>query len=318
MHTARIARSFSVTFCLCAALAAAAAARTLSLSEYAQELDRLSIMAGEASANPAAAEAAREELRGGWKVESGGQAFDVDTGWMLDCFDRLKASPDNRIRDQLLERIRALRADALAFVQPPPDSARARATLERILARREFHEVHGPSWLDRLKFRMELWIFRLLSRLFGSSSVPVINRVVVWILVAIAVLVLASFIYRAINKSAGLESIMLETPPAAAKKWRLWMEEAEEAAGRGLWREAIHLAYWAAISFLEESGTWRPDQARTPREYLRLLPAGSDERRALVTLTRQLERTWYGSERAGPDGFAAALADLEKLGCRRA
>ena len=80
---------------------------------------------------------------------------------------------------------------------------------------------------------------------------------------------------------------------------------------------AVNLAYWGGISFLEESGMWRPDQARTPREYLRLLPADSQHRATLSTLTRQLEVTWYGNQQASPDTFSETLIHLEELGCRQ-
>ena len=96
------------------------------------------------------------------------------------------------------------------------------------------------------------------------------------------------------------------------------MSEAQEAAASGLWREAVHLAYWAGISFLEEGSAWRPDKARTPREYLRLLPAASEHRSALSALTRQLEVTWYGNDPAGPDTFSETVTLLENLGCRQA
>ena len=316
MDTARIARLF-MTFCLCAP-AATAFGHTFSLSQYEAELDRLTALANRASANPAAAEAAVQDLRGGWKVESGGQVFAVDTTPMVEEFEKLKASGDNRIADRLLQRLGVLHADALAFDQQPRDSSRARAALGQILGRREFHQVHGPSWLDRLEFRIDTWISRVLSRFFGSSSVPVINRILVWVLVAIAALGVTFLVYRAIRQNARVESITLEAPPEAAKPWRLWIEESEAAAHKGLWREAIHLAYWSAISFLEERGLWRPDQARTPREYVRLLPSTSEQRSALSRLTRQLEATWYGREEAGPEAFAEALTQLENLGCRRA
>ncbi|MBV9624650.1 MAG: DUF4129 domain-containing protein [Acidobacteria bacterium] len=312
-----MARFCALIFCLCAALALGASGRSLSMPQYTSELDRLSALAAEAIDRPAAASMACEELRGGWNVESRGQVFDIDTAWMLDGFKKLKAKPDNAIRDQLLDRIMALRSDAQAFEEQPPDSAAARNALKQILGRREFHQVRGPSRLDRLKFRIQLWILRFLARFFGSSSVPVINRIVVWILVSIALLFAIFFVYRSIKQSARVESLMLETPSRVARNWRAWMEDSEAAGAKGLWREAIHLGYWAAVSFLEESGTWRPDQARTPREYLRLLPAESEQRSTLAILTGRLERTWYGSEQAGPDGFSETLANLEKLGCRR-
>lgn len=288
-----------------------------SSTEYASELDHLTAVAGQAESNPDSAGGALNELRGGWKVQGDGREFAVPTDELFDKFERLQKHPDSNVRDALLERLAAMKADAQAFQQTPQDSSGARTTLTQILARSEFHQVHGPTWFDRLKTRILSWIVHLLTIAFGSSSAPTVGRILVWGLVAVAVIALASFIYREMKRNARLETIMPEVLPVSAKQWRIWWEEAQAAAGKGMWRDAVHLAYWGGISFLEESGMWRPDQARTPREYLRLLPAESQHRAALGTLTRQLEVTWYGNEPAGADMFADTLTHLEELGCRQ-
>lgn len=318
MHAAR----FSIVTCVAVLwLAVGATAnplgRTYSISEYVTELDRLSTLADQARDNRHAASLALANLRGGWKVEDHGQTFDINTGGIVGQFEKLEKGPDSTVLDQVIERIAALKADAQGFQQVPTDATSSRAALNEILARREFHQVQGPTWLDRLKLKIQQWIFRFLSNLFGSSSVPVAGKILVWSLVSVAVLVLAFFVYRAMKQNARLETIMPEVLPVSAKKWSIWMAEAQAGAAKGLWRDAVHLAYWAGISFLEESGMWRPDQARTPREYLKLIPASSEHRPALSTLTRQLEVTWYGSQQAGPETFAEALTHLENLGCRQ-
>jgi len=198
------------------------------------------------------------------------------------------------------------------------DTTASRAKLGQILARSEFYRVHGPSSMDRLRNRILDWVFRLLSRLFGSSSAPTAGRVLVWSLVAIAVFTVAYFVYRTMRQNARQESFVPHGQPVSAKGWRLWMAEADAAAKNGAWREAVHLAYWAGISFLEERSAWRPDKARTPREYLRLLPAESAHRPALSALTRKLEVTWYGNDPAGPDTFSETVSLLEDLGCHPA
>ena len=84
---------------------------------------------------------------------------------------------------------------------------------------------------------------------------------------------------------------------------------------RGDWRDAVRFAYWSGITHLESKDVWRVDLARTPREYLRLLPAGSPHRDPLRGLTELLERVWYADEAATPDRFDEALARLKDLGC---
>jgi hypothetical protein len=293
--------------------------RVFSFPEYVAELDRISEFAKHTDTDSDSAASGIAELRGGWKVRSDGRVFEIPTGTLFDQFEKLQKHPDGEGRDRLLESIAAMKADAQGFQQAPPDasSSGVRAALTQILARREFHQVHGPTWLDRLKIKILSWIVHLLTVTFGSSAAPTVGRVFVWGLVAAAVLALAWFIYREMKRNARLETIMPEVLPVSAKQWRIWLAEAQAAAARGLWRDAVHLAYWGGISFLEESGMWRADQARTPREYLRLLPADSQHRAALSTLTRQLEVTWYGNQQAGPETFSQTLTHLEELGCRQ-
>jgi hypothetical protein len=102
----------------------------------------------------------------------------------------------------------------------------------------------------------------------------------------------------------------------SARDWRLWLEDARTAANAGQWRDAVHLAYWAGISHLEESGAWVPDRARTPREYLRLLSRASTVRAVLGDLTGQFESIWYGGRGAAAEDFQQTLRFLEQLGCR--
>jgi uncharacterized protein DUF4129 len=123
------------------------------------------------------------------------------------------------------------------------------------------------------------------------------------------------WMYRTIRSSAAHETILAGPLPVSAKEWTVWLAEARAAANRGDWRDAIHLAYWCSISYLEARGVWRPDRARTPREYLRLMPPSSADRPALAALTQGFELVWYGMQDADADAFAQALAQLKKLGC---
>jgi len=299
---------------VCTYALATESGRTFTPSEYASQLDRLSSLADSLDNDPHVADVAISDLRGNWKVQTEGHEFVVDTGWLIDRFR--KGVSDNTARDDLKRRLNDLKAEAQAFQEPFPDSASTRTKLDQILARSEFHQVHGPSWWDRLKYRVLEWISRILSRSFGSSAAPTAGRVLVWSLVGVAVLTLAYFVYRQIRQNARQESMIPNVVPVSAKGWRVWMAEAQAAAANGLWREAVHLAYWAGISFLEERSAWRPDKARTPREYLRLLPAESEHRSTLSALTRKLEVTWYGNDPAGPETFSETVALLETIGCR--
>jgi hypothetical protein len=317
MTLARSAAALLLFTC-CASLAAfGTMSHSYSFDQYISELDRLSLLANQAGNDASAARSAIDELRGGWTINAQGNSFDLSTSWFVSQFEKLEAGSNTDVQKQLLDRIATMKADALGYEQPAPDASAAQKTLEQILARKEFHQVHGPTWLDRLQYKIMEWLNALFSKFVSSSSVPIIGKSIIWGLVALAVLALAWLIYREMKRNARVDGLIPDVVPVSAKNWTVWLAEAEAAAAKGNWRDAVHLAYWAGISFLEASGTWRPDQARTPREYLRLISAGSELRPALSTLTRQLELTWYGYQAAGPESFAETMTQLERLGCRQ-
>jgi len=58
---------------------------------------------------------------------------------------------------------------------------------------------------------------------------------------------------------------------ASAIHWQLWLEDARRRSA-GLWREAIHFLYWAAIRGWSRNGFGRRTGADA-REYLALVAA---------------------------------------------
>jgi hypothetical protein len=291
-------------------MAEAPAPPTLSIPDYVAWLDRLLSGIGQTAGD--------EEIPPAWRVEASGRSFDVSNAWLLRDVRALRARPDQAARDRMLDRLRVLRSEAVSFQQPSPDASGSRALLNDILNRREFRDIHGPTWLDRLRQRVLQVVFDLIERLFGSSAIPTVSSLLVYALIGIAVIVLAAWTVRSIRRSAAAESVVPDRSLISQKESSVWLSEAHAAAARGNWREAVRLVYWCAVSFLEDRGAWRPDRARTPREYLRLLPPSSEERPGLAALTRTFELVWYGAEEADPQRFAEALAHLERMGCRSA
>jgi len=289
--------------------------RTMTVVEYAAWLERLASAVEPADAEPAPL---ARDVPANLRVETSGQAFDVSNMWVLNQLRELQSRPAPLARTRLVERLRMVAAEASAYEAPAAPMQGSRAALDGILSRREFRNIHGPTWLDRLRQQIQQWIVRLLERVFGSSAIPTVSSILIYVLIGLAVLALASWTYQLLTRTAALESVVPDRGPVSAKEWSIWLDEAQQAAARGNWRDAIHLAYWCAVSFLESHGAWRPDRARTPREYLRLLPAASEHRPSLGTLTRTFELVWYGTDQADARSFADALAHLEKIGCRRA
>jgi hypothetical protein len=214
------------------------------------------------------------------------------------------------ITSQLDLLMRDARAMQSAKVSEQPE----RDKLAEILSRREFHT--GESWYDRWKRTAQRWLAQLLERILLSSAFPVVSRIVIWGLLALPVAVAAFWVVRNYRQSNIYTKFSGSPDAVSAKPWRDWQAEAQLAAQEGRWRDAIHLSYWAGISFLEGQGLWRPDRARTPREYLRLLPTSDAHRDPLQKLTHSFEQVWYGSDLATAETFAGASALLEQMGCR--
>jgi hypothetical protein len=111
--------------------------------------------------------------------------------------------------------------------------------------------------------------------------------------------------------------VALGGEPAKSVAWDRetedWRRQAEQEAAKGAWREAIHALYWAAIVHLERRRAWKHNPSRTPREYLRLLKAGSTEQRELRRLTSALEQNWYGQRDANAEEFGAARESFDRL-----
>jgi hypothetical protein len=286
---------------------------TLTLPEYIAELDRLAAVLPNSNEHPNELAAIATGVPDSWQVTtSDGRTFVISSSSLR---TELQQQTPGSI-DAARRCLAILREQAATYDHVNGDMGAQRARLNEILARREFRNVHGPTLLERLQRYLLSALLRLLNRIFGSSAVPVISRVLVWVLVGLAVFVMAFMIYRSVRRKTAFESIMPEALPVSAKQWSVWITEARAAAAQGLWRDAIHLAYWAGISFLEALGMWRPDRARTPREYTRLLPAGSPYHPTLTALTRRLEVVWYGYETADEQAYRQTLSELENMGCR--
>ena len=200
----------------------------------------------------------------------------------------------------------------------------ARAELDRILSRREFGSVQGPTRWDLLRQRINRWIEKLILRFFERMGRhPVSARILLWSMVVATVVWLAVTLFRYWTRRAALEELQAPDSVAFVRTWQEWIHAARAAAAQGDFREAIHSTYWAGISYLEDSEVVRKDRARTPREYVRLVSNSTPfavsrrgTREALSALTLALEQVWYGRQTASSEDFAHAMQQVEALGCQ--
>jgi hypothetical protein len=287
----------------------------LTVAEYRAQLDQLLASAQQLDSSRRGILPVLRDLPQSWRVRTEEQDFTISTEGLRQDVRKFEQKGDYSAAIAIQSRIQVLRYDLDSFEKPPQDVSSSREHLAALLARPEFHDVHGPTFLDRLVQKLLAIVLSWLGLLFRSSAIPTISKFLVYTLIGLAVLALGWLAYRQIKSASERENVVPTDLPVSAKSWARWLADARAAAAQDNWREAIHLAYWAGISFLEHQGTWRPDRARTPREYLRLLSNSSEQRETLAALTQIFELTWYAKRDADKGAFAQALQALKRLGC---
>jgi hypothetical protein len=302
-----------IASCFC--LADSGSGNELTVAEYYTELDQLLIAAQQLDSSGRSIPPILKDLPPSWRVRMEQQDFEISAESLRQDVRKFTQEGDFSAANAIRSRIKRLRDDLDGFETSPQDVSTIREHLTAILARREFRDVRGQTFFDRLAQRLLAIILSLLGLLFRSSAIPTISKVLVYGLIGLAVLMLGYLAYRQIKSSSEQENVVPLEVPVSAKSWELWLADARAAAEQDNWRDAVHLAYWAAISFLEHQGTWRPDRARTPREYLRLMSASSEHRETLAVLTQIFELTWYAKRKTDAGTFAQTMQSLERLGC---
>jgi len=288
----------------------------LTSAEYRDQLDGLSAITRQLDSNQGETPAQLKHLPHSWRVSIDQREFEISTDGLRSDVRRYEEDKNAANAIAIRTRVESLRREVDGFEKAPADYATSRSELKSILARPEFSDVRGPTWVDRLKRWLLEHLFRLLGKLFRSSAVPTVGKYFIYGLMGLAGLGLLYVVYRSILRDQEFERVVPSDLPVSAKEWAIWLSEARAAAAKGDWRDAVHLAYWAGISFLERQGLWKPDRARTPREYLRLISPQAEQRETLTALTQIFELTWYAKRPAGESTFSQTLEELEKLGCR--
>jgi uncharacterized protein DUF4129 len=313
--------ALTAAFALSVLTSGAAAYAGTSLSEYRQQLAELKQRLDTLGDNPEQAAATEAALPVTVVISTNSGEITVNYQHLKDdlaSFSRADAQKRPGLLKQIQSYVQALEREAAAFDQTETDQAGVSDNIKQILARREFHKVRGPSAKDILLAKVYNWLTRLLNKIRGPGKGTYnVIQVLVWIFVGGAVLALIVWTARRLmGPEAGPSAREIVPFAPSARSWRSWLAEARESAARQDWRNAIHLAYWAGISFLESGGAWKPNRARTPREYLRLLSSRNPRHPALTALTRKFEIVWYGHRSAAEEDFREALGRLEELGCR--
>jgi hypothetical protein len=298
-------------------------------SSFAAELQRIGAAIKKEKGNPSNMAALRGKLPAQWELTTAERSYSLSAEplqtLLRDAEKEKKpesmAAKATAAADWALDLASQVNAYAEAQAHSAPS---ARPALDRILSRRDFASVRGPSRFDLWRQRVVLWIENLIERFFRQvGRYPMGAKILFWLIVIAVVVWLALTLFRYWTRRAKLEELQSPDAVAFVRTWQEWIRAAREAAERGDFREAVHSTYWAGINYLEDSGVLRKDRTRTPREYMRLVSratqlavSGRSTRESLSALTMVLEQVWYGRRTANNQDFANAMRNVEALGCQ--
>jgi hypothetical protein len=298
-------------------------------SSFGVELQRIGNAIETKKANPAGLAVIGKDLPTHWEVVAGEHHYYVSAEPLNTLLsDAARAKDAKTVAAKATEAADwafDLAGQAKAYAGAPnAGSSSARGALERILRRREFGGVKELSAWELWKQRVTRWMLDVLSSIFRQiGRYPIGANIFLWALIVGVVVWLAVVLFRYWARRAALEELKSPESAAYSRTWQEWIQAAREAANRGDYREAIHSAYWAGISSLEDREVVGKDRTRTPREYMRLVSnstqlaaSGRKTREALSALTIVLEQVWYGRRPASNQDFANALQSVEALGCQ--
>jgi hypothetical protein len=297
-------------------------------ASFAKELRRLQSAIENNQATPDQIAQVRTSLPTHWDVKTPDGDYKISTKPLASLLAQAESDPAQRQKliadaDQWLGE-EARQIESYAAGQSVNDSD-ARAALAQILARREFKDLRKVSAQDLLRERIDELLIRIVDWFIEHIGRHQTSAKIFFELLLLAVVVwLGAILVRFWMRRARIDELQAPQSVPIARSWQEWIRAAREAADRGDFREAVHSAYWAGITYLEAIEVIDPDRTRTPREYVRLLSMPRPDaatslekpRVALAALTTRLEQVWYGHRPASREDFVESMQQIEGLGCQ--
>jgi len=290
-------------------------AATFDVPAYVAELDRVFSAISTAS-TPQHARTATDGVRDRWFVTTGDQIVIVDVTWIEAELAAAVGKPGQwtQVQSRLTQKLAAMKADASVPETPltePPGTA-----LAEVLSRAEFQRDPTSRWLDEQRNRVGQWILQMFNRVIGSAvGSRTAAMVFAWAASLVALAAFTLWLVTTLTRRSSAAAIELAITPPRRTAAREWALRAVAAARAGDAREAVRCGFHAAVNRLDEQGTWRVDESRTPREYLRLLRTDDPRHTVVTELTRQFEQIWYGHRTATGEDARRVADQLERLGC---
>jgi len=291
--------------------------REVSQADFQAEVVRLETVA--AACKAAAGGCDSKAVGDAERVTANGSTpgFVMRWEWMrasLDAAAKAKAEDRQKAMEEAAGHLQEL---AGSVTDGDAGFAKARAEASSVLARAEFQGAAQPSWLDRQAAKFWMWVGRALA------GIGALGEAAPWLATALEVvfyLAAAVGLLMLVRRALARQRLAISMAGGAAtvgawdKEAADWAALADSCAAEQEWREAVHCLYWAAIVRLEARRAWRHNPTRTPREYVRLLKPGSEQRGALGGLTQIFERVWYGLREASDEDYRQARRLFDGLG----
>jgi hypothetical protein len=207
-------------------------------------------------------------------------------------------------------------ADATTLANESANFEHARQVADAVLKGPEFQRELENSWWEKKKQQFGNLVVRAVAKVAKAGrTVPWLTKALEWGLFGGAAVGLLLFLLRELRRQRA--HVSLSDGAVKAEVWTReaddWSQRAERFAHQEQWRDAVHCLYWAAIVLLESRRAWRHNPTRTPREYVRLLKAGSAQQESLRGLTQIFERSWYGLREVEAEQYAEARALYDGL-----
>ncbi len=144
---------------------------------------------------------------------------------------------------------------------------------------------------------------------------------ILWIVAAIVAVMIAVFLYNALQNRSGLrlnrdrrseDAVTVETPVSARQKAidSRTLEEADKLAAEGRFAEAIHLLLLVAMDRLRRELGGRVPPALTSREVLRLAPVPAPAAVPLERMVSLSEIKHFGGRDAAAPDYDQCRADF--------
>jgi hypothetical protein len=291
----------------------------LSVPQFVAAIDLL-LGRIDAADSPDARSAVIASMPPRWRIVDGRQEFLFSTAGVSALLRPTLTDPStwSATRQAVRLRLTAIRNEVVTSADAPVHPPHAREALTRVLSRQEFQRSTASRWREDLQRLVGEWIEGFLARIGGGPGAGRrVGIALAWIASLGALAALGFWIVRSIAQHRPGASLGLGDAGTRTVRARELALRSLAAARAGDVREAVRIAYHAALVRLEEQGVWRVDDARTPREYVTLVRPTDGRHAPLIALTRRFEQVWYGNQPAAAGDAADVRAHLEELGCLR-